>query len=154
MRPCWYRAFVDNRPEGIVVDSVEYFDVLCADLTGLQREACVTAVSVIGPADPAQQLELCAQLAGPGDAASCVRGTKVQNLLGAPVDTFVRLIGGCEAFCRRLRAAPATAGSGRRSRSSPTARSPAPAARSSPERPAAECAAGARTVDDALVTFS
>ena len=48
VRPCWYRAFVDNRPAGIVPDSPEYFEVLCKGLAGLQREACITAVSVIG----------------------------------------------------------------------------------------------------------
>ena len=73
--PCWYRAFVDNRPEGIVPDSPEYFEVLCKGLAGLQREACITAVSVIGPADPAEQLALCAQLPTPGKppAASAAR---------------------------------------------------------------------------------
>ena len=39
----------------------------------------------------------------PGDAASCVRGTKVQNLLGAPTADFVRLIGGCGAFAGAAR---------------------------------------------------
>ncbi len=155
VRPCWYRAFVDNRPAGIIPDSPEYFDVLCKGLAGLQHEACVTAVSVIGPADPAEQIALCAQLVDPGDGASCVRGVKVQNLLGAPNDDFVRLIGRCELFstsetargaCYRWlgktitvitdgafarRGCPALSG---------TARS--------------ECAAGARSVDDALVTFS
>ncbi len=29
---------------------------------------------------------------------ACVRGTKVQNLLGSPTETFVELIGGCERF--------------------------------------------------------
>ena len=83
VRPCWYRAFVDNRPEGIVVDSPEHLDVLCEGLEGLQREACVTGAAVIGPADPAVQLELCAGLHDPSDAAGCIRGTKAQNLLGS-----------------------------------------------------------------------
>ena len=52
-------------------------------LDGLQRAACVTAAAVIGPADPAAQLALCAAAAVPRTTqASCVRGTKVQNLLG------------------------------------------------------------------------
>ena len=41
----------------------------------------------------------------PGEAASCVRGTKVQNLLGASTDTFVRLIGRCDYFSGTARAA-------------------------------------------------
>ena len=98
VRPCWYRAFVDNRPEGIVVDSPEHLDVLCEGLDGLQREACVTGAAVIGPADPTAQLKLCAGLADPSDAAGCIRGTKAQNLLGAPASDFVRLIGRCELF--------------------------------------------------------
>jgi hypothetical protein len=104
VRPCWYRAFVDDRPADIVVDSPEHFQVLCRDLTGLQRQACVTAVSVIGPPDPAAQLALCAQLPG-ADAESCVRGTKVQNLLGEPPAALVDLIGRCELFAGATRAA-------------------------------------------------
>jgi hypothetical protein len=153
VRPCWYRAFVDNRPQGLVADSPEYFQVLCDGLTGLQREACVTAVSVVGPPDPAQQLALCAQLTGPGDAANCVRGTKVQNILGSPVDTYVRLIRGCEAFAGDARSAcyrwlgktitVVTDGA--------FARTGCAQLDGAARR---ECAAGARTADDALVTFS
>jgi hypothetical protein len=102
VRPCWYRAFVDDRPAGIVVDSPEHFEVLCRDLVGLQREACVTAVSVIGPPDPALQLPLCAQLP-PADAEACIRGTKVQNLLSEPPEALVDLIGRCELFAGATR---------------------------------------------------
>ncbi|MGH3072956.1 MAG: hypothetical protein ACRDNB_11920, partial [Gaiellaceae bacterium] len=98
VRPCWYRAFVDNRPAGITVDSPEHLDVLCDGLDGLQRQACITAASVIGPPDPALQLQICAALEDPGDAASCVRGTKVQNLLGEPQAAFVDLIRRCDRF--------------------------------------------------------
>jgi len=153
VRPCWYRAFVDNRPAGIVPDSPEYFEVLCKGLVGLQREACITAVSVIGVADPAEQLAVCAQLPTPGEAASCVRGTKVQNLLGAPTETFVRLIRRCDLLPEAARGAcyrwlgktitVVTDGAFARagcSYLSGVART--------------ECAAGARSIDDALVTFS
>ena len=70
VRPCWYRAFVDDRPEGIVVDSAIHLDVLCRDLDGLQREACITGAAVIGPADPEQQLEVCADLEDQRDAVA------------------------------------------------------------------------------------
>ena len=83
VRPCWYRAFVDDRPEGIVVDSAIHLDVLCRELAGLQREACITGAAVIGPADPEEQLALCADLEDQRDAVACIRGTKAQNLLGA-----------------------------------------------------------------------
>ena len=59
-------------------------DALCTGLRGLQREACMTAGSVIGPPDPALQLRICAGLLEASDARSCIRGTKVQNLLGYP----------------------------------------------------------------------
>jgi hypothetical protein len=85
VRPCWYRAFVDNRPAGVQVRTAVDLDTLCSGLDGLQREACMTAASVIGPPDPAVQLELCAGLADRADAESCVRGTKVQNLFGYPI---------------------------------------------------------------------
>src|SRR5687768_6144557 len=32
VRPCWYRAFVDNRPSGVEVDSPEHLEVLCEGL--------------------------------------------------------------------------------------------------------------------------
>ena len=154
VRPCWYRAFVDNRPGGIVVDSPEHLDVLCDGLAGLQREACITAASVIGPADPEEQLAICAQLPVNGEAVSCVRGVKVQNLLGASEDAFVRLIGRCELFSERhpRRACYSWLGKtitvvtdGAFARSG-CARLDGEARR--------ECALGARSADDALVTFS
>jgi hypothetical protein len=104
VRPCWYRAYVDNRPE-IEVNSPEAVDVLCKGLAGLQREACVTAAAVIGPSDPYAQLDLCATLENPSDAEACVRGTKVQNLLSASTGTFVRLIERCGLFAGPTRTA-------------------------------------------------
>jgi hypothetical protein len=153
VRPCWYRAFVDNRPEGIEVDSPEHLEVLCAGLEGLQRSACITAVAVIGPADPAVQLAICARLAPP-DAASCIRGTKVQNLGGASSGDYVALIRRCEQFRAATRAACyrwlgktiAVVTDGRFLREGcPSLASPA--ARR-------DCAAGARRIEEALVTFS
>ena len=98
VRPCWYRAFVESRPEGFVVETPEDLDGLCAGLAGVQRSACITAASVIGPADPAEQLVLCSRLRSAADAKSCVRGTKAQNLLEAGEDEHVRLIEGCRRF--------------------------------------------------------
>ena len=152
VRPCWYRAFVDNRPEGFQVQSPRDLDSLCRGLAGLQREACVTAASVIGPPDPAVQLQLCAGLTDSADAESCVRGTKVQNLLGYPTDAFVDLIGRCDlvraarAACYRwLGKTLAVLTNGEFERTG-CARLPAMARR--------QCRAGARTMNEALVTFS
>jgi hypothetical protein len=154
VRPCWYRAFVDNRPEGIVVDSPEHLDVLCKDLAGLQRAGCITAASVIGPPDPALQLELCAALEAESDASACVRGTKVQNLLGSPTSTYVELIGRCERFAGASRTAcyrwlgktlaVVTDGAFERAGCPELAANDARRA----------CEAGARSMEEALVTFS
>jgi hypothetical protein len=154
VRPCWYRAFVDNRPAGIVVDSPEHFEVLCEGLEGLQRAGCVTAVAVIGPADPAEQLGLCALLPAAADAESCVRGTKVQNVLGSTTAESVGLIRRCDLFDGTTRAACyrwlgktlAVVTDGRFGDSGCPSL-PAGAARD-------ECTAGARSMDEALVTFS
>jgi hypothetical protein len=154
VRPCWYRAFIENRPEGFQLTVPEDLDGLCGGLEGLQREACMTAASVIGPADPADQLRLCARLPDATDAASCVRGTKVQNLLDAPIADYVRLIrrcgrfdGGARTACYRwLGKTLAVITDGEFARAGCPRLRPA-AARS-------ECEAGARTIDEALVTFS
>ena len=82
VRPCWYRAFLENRPAGFRVETPADIEDLCDGLDGLQREGCVTAASVIGPADPAEQLLICARLRVASDAANCVRGAKVANLRG------------------------------------------------------------------------
>jgi hypothetical protein len=97
VRPCWYRAFIDDRPDE-PVDGPEDIEALCTGLEGLQRQACITAASVVGPPDPSAQLAICAQLQGE-DAVSCIRGAKVQNLitLAAPED-LVALIRQCDGF--------------------------------------------------------
>ena len=112
VRPCWYRAWVENRPATFDVRTPEDLDALCFELTGLQREACITGAAVIAPADPADQLRLCARLDAAADGAACVRGTKVQNLLDrpehepSPSSTAAR-------GSPRPRGAPASAGSAR-----------------------------------------
>jgi hypothetical protein len=154
VRPCWYRAFIDNRPIGFEVRAPGDLDALCQRLGGLQREACMTAASVIGPPDPAVQLELCAGLRDRKDAVNCVRGTKVQNLIGRSTATYVQLIRGCELFARTTRAfcyrwlgktlAVLTDGM--------FGRAGCPQLRSTDARE--HCRAGARNLNDALVTFS
>jgi hypothetical protein len=154
VRPCWYRAFIDNRPEGVTVDSPEALASLCDGLDGLQREACMTAASVIGPPDPAEQLLICAGLAEPADAESCVRGTKVQNLLEHPTSAHVDLIRRCAVFTDAPRAACfrwlgktlAVLTDGKFARSG-CPRLGSPGARRL-------CREGARSMDEALVTFS
>jgi hypothetical protein len=154
VRPCWYRAFVDNRPEGAPVESPEELDALCDGLGGLQRSACVTAASVIGPPDPAEQLLVCAGLRDPSDAASCVRGTKVQNLLEYPTSAHVDLVRRCAVFIGAPRAAClrwlgktlAVLTDGK------FARRGCPRLGSASARRL--CREGARSMNEALVTFS
>ena len=84
VRPCWYRAFIENRPEEPIESGADIL-ALCEGLDGLQRQACITAGSVVGPPDPAVQLAFCAELGGE-EAESCLRGTKVQNLIASPAE--------------------------------------------------------------------
>jgi hypothetical protein len=97
VRPCWYRAFVETE-NGKRVQSPEDFETLCGGLDGLQRQACVTGASVIGPPDPRNQLIVCNALRSDTDIAACIRGTKVQNLLQYPDDMKVDLIKDCKQF--------------------------------------------------------
>jgi hypothetical protein len=109
---------------------------------------------VIGPADPADQLRICAELREPSDAESCIRGTKVQNLLGRSTATYVGLIRRCELFAGATRSscyrwlgktiAVLTDGA--------FARSGCPQLGAKAAR--RDCAAGAARREDALVTFS
>ena len=109
---------------------------------------------MIGPPDPAEQLRICSRLRAPSDAASCVRGTKVQNLQDAPTDVYVGLVGRCERFARPVQGACyrwlgkvlAVLTDGEFARTGCPRLSGAAARR--------ECAAGASQMDEALVTFS
>jgi hypothetical protein len=97
VRPCWYRAFVETA-QGTRVESPEDVERLCDGLDGLQRQACVTGAIVIGPPDPRNQLALCSTLLDDVDVAACIRGTKVQNLINYPDDMKVDLIKDCRQF--------------------------------------------------------
>jgi hypothetical protein len=154
VRPCWYRAFIDTRPPGFQTGSPADLERLCAGLAGVQRAGCITAASVIGPADPALQLALCAGGLAAADAVSCIHGTKVQNILEYPLSSYLELIGGCDAFAGTTRSACyrwlgktlAVITDGRFGRSG------CPRLATRPLRRA--CSAGARSMDEALVTFS
>jgi hypothetical protein len=99
----WYRAFIDDRPDESV-ESADDILSLCAGLSGLQRQACITAASVVGPPDPRVQLSFCAELQGE-EAVSCIRGTKVQNLIASPLEELVALIRQCDGFPAETRLA-------------------------------------------------
>ncbi len=152
VRQCWYRAFVDNRPPG-AIESGRDVDQLCQALQGLQREGCITAATVIGPADPNSQFSLCYGFTGK-EALACVRGLKLQNLLGASNEEYAAVLDRCGALQEQVRldcyhwlgktVAVLTDGEFE------TAGCPLledPRAREA-------CAEGARTMDEPLVTFS
>jgi hypothetical protein len=99
-------------------------------------------------------LRICAGLEAASDAAQCVRGTKLQNLPDPSRDDYVRLIEGCERFAAEARAACyrwlgkalAVVTDGRFARSGCRQLAGVDARR--------HCRAGARTMNDALVTFT
>jgi hypothetical protein len=96
VRQCWYRAFVDNRPPGQIANGNDLIR-LCPALEGLQLESCITAASVIGPADPRAQMALCNAFQG-RNVLACVRGVKVQNFLDQPEALLVDLIERCDNY--------------------------------------------------------
>jgi hypothetical protein len=152
--PCWYRAFLETRPPGFQLETPQDLDDLCDGLDGIQRGGCITGAAVIGPTDPAAQLRICADLGATTDAAYCVRGTKVQNLLDASTGEYVRVIEGCKRFAADARAACyrwlgkalAVVTDGRFARNGCPQLGAAAARR--------HCREGARTMNEALVTFS
>jgi hypothetical protein len=154
VRPCWYRAFVDNRPEGFELSTPEDLDGLCAELGGIQRAGCITAAAVIGPADPAVQMQMCAALPDPADAANCARGIKVQNLIDASTAEYVSLVDRCVLF--DLPARPACYSWLGKALTVITdgefAETGCPKLRGSAAR--RQCLKGAGHADEALVTFS
>lgn len=94
VRVCWYRSFVETA-QGKRMESGEELDEACSGLADLQREACITGASVVGPADPTAQLEVCSGLEAASDVVACIRGTKVQNLAAYPIERSIDLIKAC-----------------------------------------------------------
>jgi hypothetical protein len=96
VRACWYRAWLE-RPPRVVPRSGRALVRLCRGLGGLQQEACVTGGSVIVSPDPFVQLAVCRQLRA-ADGGACVRGIRVPALATQPLRDQVRLIRGCANF--------------------------------------------------------
>ena len=101
VRQCWYRAFVDNRP-ATTIDGAAAVQRLCQGLEGLQLEGCITAATVIGPADPRAQFALCYGFQGSA-ALACVRGLKLQNLLGASNELYASVLERCASLQEAVR---------------------------------------------------
>lgn len=94
---CWYRAFIESRPAGYQTKSAADLQDLCKDTSGLQREGCITAASVIGSVNPLRQMRVCSQLPK-RDILACVHGVKVQNLIGTPASNQLLVIARCSWF--------------------------------------------------------
>jgi hypothetical protein len=154
VRPCWYRAFVETA-SGTRVQSGADIDNLCSGLAGLQRHACVTGASVIGPPDPRNQLAVCASMEDPQDVEACIRGTKVQNLINFPASLSVDLIKNCHQDFRGAMALTCDRWLGKtlgvvtngKFRTTGCPKLPTPAAKRA-------CTAGVKSMDGPLVTFS
>jgi hypothetical protein len=97
---CWYRAFIETRPAGYQTKSAADLTHLCADVSGLQRQGCITAASVIGSSNPLRQMRVCAQLPRQ-DILGCIHGVKVQNLIDTPASNQLLVIGRCAWFSGR-----------------------------------------------------
>jgi hypothetical protein len=154
VRPCWYRAFLETA-SGTRVQSATDVENLCGGLEGLQRHACVTGASVIGPPDPRNQLTVCAEFRDVPDVEACIRGTKVQNLLNFDPQLRIDLIQDCnKAFhgaialtCDRWLGKTLGVISDGKFRTDGCPELPTPAARKA-------CVAGVKSMEGPLVTFS
>ena len=151
VRPCWYRHYLELPPSKLPANAAGIRS-LCAGLTGLQRGGCIGAASLITSADPFQQLRICTGL-NAVDGVSCLYGVNVQNLANARGIRRVLLIERCRKMIAGARegcyewfgTALAVVTNGRfRERACPFI--------SKPGRNG--CLAGARRMDEALVTFS
>ena len=150
---CWYRGFIETYGDEHPTRSAADIERFCADLDAVQRRACVTAAIVVGPADPRQQLAICRTVAA-ADTASCIRGTKVQNLLTKPPELHAVLIADCARFpgkasltCYRLLGKALGVISNGRFEQTGCPRVLRPAAREA-------CVQGVRSMDGPLGTFS
>jgi hypothetical protein len=154
VRVCWYRSFVETA-KGVRMESGEQIDEACSGLEGLQRQACVTGASVIGPPDPVDQLAVCSGLEVETDVVACIRGTKVQNLMNFPPEMSVDLIKACNTTfrgelaltCDRWLGKVLGVTSDGKFRTTGCPELPTTAARKA-------CVAGVKSMDGPLVTFS
>ncbi len=151
VRPCWFRYFVELPPARLP-ETPAGVRRLCVGLSGLQREGCIGAASLITSPDPFIQMRICARLRG-ADASGCLYGLNVQNLATSRGSRRVRLIEDCARIAVTARAscygwlgtALSVVTNGRfRELGCPFI-----------ERSGrGSCAAGARRMNQALVTFS
>ena len=93
VRGCWYRYFLELPPKSVPT-TAQAVRRLCVGLAGRQREGCIGAASLITSADPFMQMRICAGLRG-ADGVSCVYGINAQNLITSRGSRRVKLIESC-----------------------------------------------------------
>ena len=98
---CWYRYYLTIPPKR-TPSSAAGIDALCHGLAGLQREGCVAAASLVSNPDPFTQFRICSRLTG-ADVDSCLRGVGTQNLPDA-FSSGLKLISGCASLAASSRA--------------------------------------------------
>lgn len=151
VRPCWYRYFLE-RPPAKLPQTAAAVRRLCSGLAGRQRQGCIGAASLITSPDPFIQMRVCARLRG-ADGVSCVYGLNAQNLSTARGSRRVKLIQSCDLLAVAARqscyewlgTALSVVTNGRfKELACPFI----------PRVGRASCLAGARRMNDALITFS
>ena len=151
VRPCWYRYFLELPPKK-APENAAGVRGLCVGLSGEQRVGCIAAAALVTSPDPFTQLRICARLRG-ADSVSCLYGLNVQNLAESPRSHAGQADRGlleahCEGPHSLLQVARDGAGSGHQR---PLRRPCLPLHQCGGPCP---CLAGARRMNDALVSFS
>jgi hypothetical protein len=140
IRPCWYRYFLEQ-PIEVPIRNASDLRRACRGLHALERYGCISAAALTISSDPFDQMRVCSRLAG-ADASACVRGVPDQALAGEP-RRQLRLIRMCKTQdCFAWLGRTLAVVTNDRFRCTALARG----------RQA--CVAGAKQLDDALVTFS
>jgi hypothetical protein len=97
VRACWYRAYLESPPDR-ALNAPSDLVAVCAGLTGLQEQGCITGASVtFRSGRPDVQLAGCATLAPPL-RVSCARGVATQDLASDSARTQAKLLRGCIRF--------------------------------------------------------
>ena len=147
---CWYRYYLAIPPKRTPSTAVR-IDGLCHGLAGLQREGCVAAASLISNPDPFAQFRICSHLKG-DDVDSCLRGVGTQDLPDA-FTSGLKLIARCGSLATSARAG-CYSWFGRTLTVLTDGRFAKRGCRQLTSRAGrAACAAGARRIDDPLITF-
>jgi hypothetical protein len=147
---CWYRYYLAIPPKRTPSTAVR-IEGLCHGLAGLQREGCIAAASLISNPDPFAQFRICSHLEG-ADVDSCLRGVGTQDLPDA-FASGLKLIAHCGSLGASARAG-CYSWFGRTLTVLTDGRFAKQGCRQLTSRAGrAGCAAGARRIDDPLITF-